>query len=42
MTKPMQGSLFKKFRDLFIGVIPIKKDIQESETKMKSKWIFGP
>ena len=26
MTKPTQGSIFKKFRDLIIGVIPIKKD----------------
>ena len=42
MTKPRQGSLFKNFIDLIMEVIPIKKDVQESETKKKSKWIFGP
>ena len=45
MTKPIQGSIFKKFRDMIIGVIPIKNDIEqikESEFKKKSKWIFGP
>ena len=42
MTKTMQGSLFNKFRELIMGVIPIKKDIKESETKNKRKWIFGP
>ena len=36
MTKPMQGILFKKFRDLITGVITIKKDTQKRNTKMKS------
>ena len=42
MTKPMQGIIFNNFRDLIMGVIQIKKDILETETKNKSKWIFGP
>ena len=33
MTKPMHRSIFNKFRDLIIGVVPIKKDIQEGDTK---------
>ena len=37
MTNPTQGSLFKKCIYLIMGVIPIKKDIQESDTKKKSK-----
>ena len=38
-TKPTQGSLFKKFRDLIMGVIPTKeetKEIKESDIKKKS------
>ena len=42
MTKPTQGIILKNFRYLIMGVIQIKKDIQETETKNKSKWIFGP
>ena len=42
MTNPTQGSLFNNFRDLIMGVIQIKKGIQDTETKNKSKWIFGP
>ena len=44
ITKPSQGSLFKKFRDLIMVVIPIKKDIKEikeSDIKKKSLWIYG-
>ena len=37
MTKPTQGSLSKNFRDLIRVFVPVKKDIQESETKKKSK-----
>ena len=39
ITKPMQRSIFRKFRDLIMGVIPIKKDnkeIKEGEIKNKS------
>ena len=45
MTEPMQGSIFKKLRDLIMGVIPTKKDIlkiKESDIKKKSMSIFGP
>ena len=42
MTKPTQGSLFKKFRNLIMVIIPVKMDIQENENKKKSKLIFGP
>ena len=42
MTKPTQGIIFKNFRELIMGVIPIEKNTQESENKKKSKWIFGP
>ena len=42
MTKRTQGILFKSFKDLITGVISIKKDIKEIETKRKSKCIFGP
>ena len=37
ITKPTKFSIFDKFRDLIMGVTPTKKDIQESETKKKSK-----
>ena len=37
MTDPTQGSLFNNFRDLIMGVIPIKNDIQEIDTKKKIK-----
>ena len=38
ITKPSQGSLFKKFRDLIMVVIPIKKDIKEiKESDIKKK-----
>ena len=39
ITNPTQGILFKKFGDLVMGFIPIKKDnkeIKESEIKKKS------
>ena len=42
MTKPLQGALFRKFRDQIMGVIPAQdpkpmKDKQISRTQMKSK-----
>ena len=37
MTNPTQGSLFNNFRYLIMGVIPIKNDIQEIDTKKNSK-----
>ena len=36
-TNPKQRNLFKKFRDLIMGVIPIKNNIKERETNKKSK-----
>ena len=45
MTKYTHVSLFKKFRELIMGVIPIKndiKEIKESEMKKNSMWMFGP
>ena len=37
VTKPTHGSIFKKFIYLIMGVIPIKKYIQGSETNKNSK-----
>ena len=40
MTKPLQGSLFRKFRDAVMGVIPIsmmKPEKQEKQKKQKRK-----
>ena len=45
ITKPIKGSIFKKFRDLIMGVIQIKKYIKETkECKIKKDiiWIFSP
>ena len=33
MTKTMQGILFKNFRDLIMGVIPIKNDNKEIKVR---------
>ena len=41
MTKPIQGSIFKKFRELILGFIPIKNYIQESEIgRSVSEYLF--
>jgi hypothetical protein len=34
MTKPLQGALFKKFRDLIMGVISTKSPTQAQSTKV--------
>ena len=40
MTKPLQGALFRKFRDLIMGVLPVhvsKMSVNDAKTKPKLK-----
>ena len=37
MNKTTQEILFNNFRNLIMGVIPVKNDIQENETKKNSQ-----
>ena len=36
-TKPLQGSLFRRFRDLIMGVVPQREPRGSKEKKVKSK-----
>ena len=37
MTKPLQGALFRRFRDLIMGVVPQPKPRGEKPGKTKEK-----
>ena len=41
MTKHTQGSLFKKFRDLIMGVIQIKKILKKSKEVTLGRRVCG-
>jgi hypothetical protein len=33
MTKPLQGALFRKFRDQIMGVVPVQLPVSKKSTK---------